>query len=250
MKKIALSFATVAIVLLSACIIYPLKYVDEDFLPYPVIVLSVHAVSGYTCIEHGHVSVCGIYILTQHICGIISINLKQYVPQPEYSLIPWIIYALTSIQASLVSVICSKRCKIFNCLEPEILQHSNELNEPNESNAPIISEIVLEEINGTQPQDIEARNGTGNEANNESGNEANNESGNEANNESRNEANNEDVNGTNIEGEDICPICLEPLHFYTHLSTTICGHVFHDECISRWLRQDRKCPVCSTLQTL
>ena len=29
------------------------------------------------------------------------------------------------------------------------------------------------------------------------------------------------------------------------LSKGICGHMFHDECITPWLKNNTKCPICS-----
>jgi hypothetical protein len=45
-----------------------------------------------------------------------------------------------------------------------------------------------------------------------------------------------------------CTICLEPLNAH-QIQTTVCGHVFHNDCIRRWLSQRNTCPVCCTEQT-
>ena len=46
---------------------------------------------------------------------------------------------------------------------------------------------------------------------------------------------------------DCCPVCLNP---YTAAEIVIelrCGHVFHEQCISRWLQQEPSCPQCRSL---
>jgi len=53
------------------------------------------------------------------------------------------------------------------------------------------------------------------------------------------------------EPEDDCPICMEPLAWQCN-TVTPCCHVFHKECLNRWLRQPpkhqqpgpNKCPTC------
>ena len=43
----------------------------------------------------------------------------------------------------------------------------------------------------------------------------------------------------------VCSICLET---YVMGATLVCGHRFHAECVSRWLRRSRTCPVCRAPQ--
>lgn len=40
-----------------------------------------------------------------------------------------------------------------------------------------------------------------------------------------------------------CSICLESFTQRSDISTTLCGHVFHTNCIQRWLQNGRK--ICS-----
>ena len=42
---------------------------------------------------------------------------------------------------------------------------------------------------------------------------------------------------------DKCVICFEVLLAVHHLQLE-CGHVFHDKCIRRWLREKSTCPTC------
>ena len=54
------------------------------------------------------------------------------------------------------------------------------------------------------------------------------------------------------EKTDLCVICTE--YMRRDLQVTCCGHVFHSECLSRWLRacteggQTRVCPTCRVVQ--
>lgn len=54
-----------------------------------------------------------------------------------------------------------------------------------------------------------------------------------------------------LEPEAECSICLEALSEKTHVATRKkaccglrCGHIFHRECITKWLKQDLRCPNC------
>lgn len=44
-----------------------------------------------------------------------------------------------------------------------------------------------------------------------------------------------------------CIICLEAISERgSHRAVTLrCGHIFGQECIQKWLRDNRKCPQCS-----
>lgn len=41
-----------------------------------------------------------------------------------------------------------------------------------------------------------------------------------------------------------CAICLETYQNGERLRTILCMHQFHEDCIDRWLRTSRDCPVC------
>ena len=43
-------------------------------------------------------------------------------------------------------------------------------------------------------------------------------------------------------GFSACPICTEDLT--DDIVTTKCGHIFHDICVSQWLKNNRACPTC------
>lgn len=43
---------------------------------------------------------------------------------------------------------------------------------------------------------------------------------------------------------DPCAICLTEFEDGDMIVTTACSHLFHKDCISRWLRINVKCPVC------
>ena len=45
---------------------------------------------------------------------------------------------------------------------------------------------------------------------------------------------------------DICPICLTNMK-ENEIYLTICGHIFHNECIQECLNYDNKCPSCRTI---
>ncbi|KAF8460516.1 SNF2 family N-terminal domain-containing protein [Kalaharituber pfeilii] len=46
-----------------------------------------------------------------------------------------------------------------------------------------------------------------------------------------------------IDSQEDCPICLDTLH---NPRITICKHIFGEECITRVIEQQRKCPMCRT----
>lgn len=41
-----------------------------------------------------------------------------------------------------------------------------------------------------------------------------------------------------------CAVCTEGLRFGGAAKRTPCGHVFHQDCISRWLSVNYSCPLC------
>ena len=48
-------------------------------------------------------------------------------------------------------------------------------------------------------------------------------------------------------GFSTCPICTEELK--EDIVTTKCGHIFHELCITQWLKTKRVCPTCRTHAT-
>lgn len=50
---------------------------------------------------------------------------------------------------------------------------------------------------------------------------------------------------TSLDNDWTCPICLEPsCEDDVYRKITKCGHVFCAECIHKWLRSHKTCPVC------
>ena len=41
-----------------------------------------------------------------------------------------------------------------------------------------------------------------------------------------------------------CTTCLESFTSKCDISTTPCGHVFHTECMRKWLKNEKSCPQC------
>ena len=41
-----------------------------------------------------------------------------------------------------------------------------------------------------------------------------------------------------------CPTCLEIFTSKCDISTIRCGHVFHSECLKKWLERNNSCPQC------
>ncbi|KAK1315681.1 E3 ubiquitin ligase BIG BROTHER [Acorus calamus] len=50
--------------------------------------------------------------------------------------------------------------------------------------------------------------------------------------------------GSGADEEEVCPVCLQSLVVGEDIQRTTCGHLFHGECIFRWLERSRTCPVC------
>lgn len=46
------------------------------------------------------------------------------------------------------------------------------------------------------------------------------------------------------EGGGQCAVCTEGIRFGGAAKRTPCGHVFHQDCISRWLSVNYSCPLC------
>ncbi|XVE85908.1 hypothetical protein DITRI_Ditri17bG0129300 [Diplodiscus trichospermus] len=49
----------------------------------------------------------------------------------------------------------------------------------------------------------------------------------------------------NVEdGDDGCAICLEELKVESYASQMPCSHMFHSNCIEKWLKKKNNCPIC------
>ena len=44
--------------------------------------------------------------------------------------------------------------------------------------------------------------------------------------------------------ESVCPICLEQIDIESNIYLTICGHLFHNDCIDGSINYSNKCPTC------
>ncbi|MBA0762272.1 hypothetical protein Gotri_011912 [Gossypium trilobum] len=53
------------------------------------------------------------------------------------------------------------------------------------------------------------------------------------------------IERTKVEaGEEDCMICLEELKVGFEASRLPCSHVFHGDCMEKWLKQSHYCPIC------
>lgn len=41
-----------------------------------------------------------------------------------------------------------------------------------------------------------------------------------------------------------CIICIEPLVSVNDICMTICGHIYHKDCLLSWVNTSRTCPTC------
>ena len=46
-----------------------------------------------------------------------------------------------------------------------------------------------------------------------------------------------------------CSICLDTFEDSSQVVTLACSHIYHSECIKRWLHQDSRCPLCKARVT-
>ncbi|GAU44878.1 hypothetical protein TSUD_99780 [Trifolium subterraneum] len=46
------------------------------------------------------------------------------------------------------------------------------------------------------------------------------------------------------EETNTCIICQEEFKFQENIGTVQCGHEFHVDCISKWLKMKNECPIC------
>ncbi|KAK2422483.1 RING-type E3 ubiquitin transferase [Trifolium repens] len=45
---------------------------------------------------------------------------------------------------------------------------------------------------------------------------------------------------------DTCMICQDAYQYQENIGTIQCGHEFHVDCISKWLKIKNQCPICKT----
>jgi hypothetical protein len=44
--------------------------------------------------------------------------------------------------------------------------------------------------------------------------------------------------------EEVCSVCLLDLNESEWLRKTVCGHIFHQECLDEWCKSNLNCPIC------
>ncbi|HSX37318.1 MAG TPA: RING finger domain-containing protein [Chlamydiales bacterium] len=47
-----------------------------------------------------------------------------------------------------------------------------------------------------------------------------------------------------------CPICFEPLMNGENYTALECMHLFHQECIAKWVSQQPSCPLCRKITSI
>ena len=60
----------------------------------------------------------------------------------------------------------------------------------------------------------------------------------------RKRSSHESADDGNHDGRSSCSICIEEYELGEEISTLPCLHMFHRNCINRWLRQSNSCPIC------
>ena len=48
----------------------------------------------------------------------------------------------------------------------------------------------------------------------------------------------------NVDGKE-CPICKELLSSYSIIRETTCKHLYCNDCIQKWLKKNKSCPICN-----
>ncbi|KAL4589590.1 hypothetical protein LXL04_002498 [Taraxacum kok-saghyz] len=43
---------------------------------------------------------------------------------------------------------------------------------------------------------------------------------------------------------DVCSVCMESFNSSSSCKEALCGHVYHDACITKWLSFYNSCPLC------
>jgi hypothetical protein len=55
------------------------------------------------------------------------------------------------------------------------------------------------------------------------------------------------VKASQVNGDFVCPICIEPFKQNEHYRELSCQHCFHKKCIDRWFKREHTdCPMCRT----
>ena len=44
--------------------------------------------------------------------------------------------------------------------------------------------------------------------------------------------------------KSFCSICQDNIIYFSICREMTCGHIFHQECIDKWLEKNKKCPIC------
>ena len=44
--------------------------------------------------------------------------------------------------------------------------------------------------------------------------------------------------------KSFCSICQDNIISFSICREMTCGHIFHQECIDKWLEKNKKCPIC------
>ncbi|MFS7974423.1 putative transcription factor C2H2 family [Helianthus anomalus] len=50
-----------------------------------------------------------------------------------------------------------------------------------------------------------------------------------------------------MDDDKICVICLEEYQEEDMIGTLVCKHIYHDECIKKWLKVKGRCSICGAI---
>ena len=53
--------------------------------------------------------------------------------------------------------------------------------------------------------------------------------------------------GASNKETECCSVCLCEISYFGTCIELPCKHIFHDECLKKWLEQEKTCPVCKEL---
>jgi hypothetical protein len=51
-------------------------------------------------------------------------------------------------------------------------------------------------------------------------------------------------NPTELLADEVCSVCLLEMEKEEWIRKTVCGHIFHQECLDVWCRANLNCPIC------